>query len=146
MCTHNHVVGLRAGSEGWGSEGWVGAWGLLPLLAAPSQTAGPHPPLPCASPSPPLPTCANQLPPVPTHPPFLQVKGSNSDWQPLSNSWGATWEMPSAPQPPLSFKVRSCTQHRTAHPSSLVCCGVQCGNMFCRSDECRAAGSTSPSR
>ncbi|KAI7842109.1 hypothetical protein COHA_004303 [Chlorella ohadii] len=35
----------------------------------------------------------------------VSVKGSNTDWQPLSNSWGATWEMPSAPQPPLSFKI-----------------------------------------
>lgn len=70
-----------------------------------------------------LPTCLPSLPPTP-HPPVpislasfphrpcclslcssLQVKGSNSDWQPLSNSWGATWEMASAPQPPLSFKV-----------------------------------------
>ena len=37
----------------------------------------------------------------------VHVKGSGSaDWQPLTNSWGATWEMPSAPAPPLSFKVR----------------------------------------
>ncbi|PRW45398.1 barwin-like endoglucanase [Chlorella sorokiniana] len=35
----------------------------------------------------------------------VAVKGSNSDWQTLTNSWGATWEMPSAPQPPLSFKI-----------------------------------------
>ena len=46
-------------------------------------------------------TCIFCPPSLPTK----QVKGSNSDWQPLSNSWGATWEMPSAPQPPLSFKV-----------------------------------------
>lgn len=36
----------------------------------------------------------------------VAVQGSDGGaWQPLTNSWGATWELPSAPAPPLSFKV-----------------------------------------
>ncbi|GAB4819913.1 hypothetical protein N2152v2_006959 [Parachlorella kessleri] len=36
----------------------------------------------------------------------VQVKGSNSgSWQPLTNSWGATWELSNAPSPPLDFKI-----------------------------------------
>jgi hypothetical protein len=37
----------------------------------------------------------------------VSVKGSSGDWKPMTNSWGATWEMPSSPPPPLSFKVSS---------------------------------------
>ena len=37
----------------------------------------------------------------------VAVKGGGGDWQPLHNSWGATWEAASAPQPPLSFRVSS---------------------------------------
>lgn len=36
----------------------------------------------------------------------VAVNGSGGDWQPLSHSWGATWEAASAPAPPLSFQVR----------------------------------------
>ena len=36
----------------------------------------------------------------------VSVKGGDGgDWKLLKNSWGATWEMSSAPAPPLSFKV-----------------------------------------
>lgn len=36
----------------------------------------------------------------------VSVKGGNGgDWAPLSNSWGATWELAAAPPAPLSFKV-----------------------------------------
>lgn len=36
----------------------------------------------------------------------VAVKGSgSSSWTEMTNSWGATWEHPSAPAPPLSFKV-----------------------------------------
>lgn len=35
----------------------------------------------------------------------VAVQGAGGDWLPLHNSWGATWEAASAPQPPLSFRV-----------------------------------------
>ncbi|EFN54108.1 hypothetical protein CHLNCDRAFT_136257 [Chlorella variabilis] len=36
----------------------------------------------------------------------VAVKGSgSSSWTEMTNSWGATWEHPSAPAPPLSFKI-----------------------------------------
>ncbi len=37
----------------------------------------------------------------------VAVKGSNNDWKQMTNSWGATWELPNAPNVPLSFKVRA---------------------------------------
>lgn len=48
----------------------------------------------------------------------VAVRGGSGDWKPLANSWGATWEMGSAPAPPLSFKVRS------LHPLVLPCAPV----------------------
>lgn len=36
----------------------------------------------------------------------VAVQGADGgDWKPLDHSWGATWELSSAPRPPLSFKV-----------------------------------------
>jgi hypothetical protein len=36
----------------------------------------------------------------------VHVKGSNSgSWIPMTNTWGAAWELSSAPAPPLDFKI-----------------------------------------
>ncbi|KAL4440265.1 hypothetical protein ABPG75_003266 [Micractinium tetrahymenae] len=37
----------------------------------------------------------------------VAVKGSSGDWKEMANSWGATWELPSAPPAPLSFRITS---------------------------------------
>lgn len=35
----------------------------------------------------------------------VHVKGSQAgSWLPMRNQWGAAWELPNAPQPPLDFK------------------------------------------
>ena len=52
----------------------------------------------------------------------VSVKGGDGgDWKLLKNSWGATWEMSSAPAPPLSFKVgASASAHTPSHaPAEL---------------------------
>ena len=37
----------------------------------------------------------------------VAVRGAgDAAWRELTNTWGAAWELPSAPQPPLSFRVR----------------------------------------
>lgn len=34
----------------------------------------------------------------------VQVKGKDSGWLSMKNDWGAAWEIPQAPQPPLDFR------------------------------------------
>ena len=46
----------------------------------------------------------------------VMVKGGNTDWTALTNSWGATWETGSAPEPPLSFKM-ICDDGEEVRPS-----------------------------
>ena len=56
----------------------------------------------------------------------VAVKGGDGgDWKPLSNSWGATWELSSAPAAPLSFKVGvSCDRTMGAELPSPACLTV----------------------
>ena len=35
----------------------------------------------------------------------VQVMGSNTGWLSMNNVWGAAWEIPQSPQPPLSFRL-----------------------------------------
>ena len=35
----------------------------------------------------------------------VQVMGSNTGWLSMNNVWGAAWEVPQSPQPPLSFRL-----------------------------------------
>ncbi len=58
----------------------------------------------------------------------VAVKGASGDWQPLHNSWGATWEAAAAPAPPLSFRVScgecECRVGRLAERMGAVCCAA----------------------
>lgn len=36
----------------------------------------------------------------------VQVKGENdADWQSLTNTWGADWETPTSPGPPIDMRI-----------------------------------------
>lgn len=37
---------------------------------------------------------------------LVQVTGRNSGWQNMRNTWGAVWEIPQQPQPPLDLRVQ----------------------------------------
>ena len=65
----------------------------------------------------------------------VAVKGSGSgDWKPLDNSWGATWELSSAPAAPLSFKVGEWFVRRW-RAAVLACPAAACLSVSC---ECLA--------
>ena len=38
---------------------------------------------------------------------LVQVQGTNSDWQSMSNYWGAAWEIGVSPAPPLNLRIVS---------------------------------------
>ena len=36
----------------------------------------------------------------------VELRGSGADgWKPMNNVWGATWEVPQAPKPPLTLRI-----------------------------------------
>jgi hypothetical protein len=70
----------------------------------------------------------------------VAVQGSgSSSWQQLTNSWGATWEISSAPTPPLTFKVGlhpDCFGHiplssGATSRTAVLAVGVSLGAMPC---------------
>ena len=49
----------------------------------------------------------------------IQVKGPQSDWEGMSNKWGAAWEIAQAPKYPLDIHLtndQGQEVHRTSHP------------------------------
>ena len=57
---------------------------------------------------------------------LVQIKGSNSNWQSLTNVWGASWETGQVPQPPLDFRVQDDAGVEVSHHILTVLVNVMC--------------------
>ncbi len=52
----------------------------------------------------------------------VSIKGSGSgSWINMRNSWGATWELGSAPAPPLDFVIETENGDQVGGPGLLYC-------------------------
>lgn len=63
---------------------------------------------------------------------LVQIKGTDTDWQDMASKWGASWEIPQSPKPPLDLRV-------VATDGSEVSCGHLSAKLR-SSSNCRRSG------